>query len=351
VGIAADADGNAYVTGQTTSNNFPTTAGAFQPILSGPADAFVTKLGPDGAVVYSTCLGGTGGETGRGIAVDSAGNTYVVGSTNSSDFPTTPAAFQPIFGGGGDVFVTKLNPSGSALAYSTYLGGSDFESGFGVAVDTAGNAYVTGRTSSSNFPTTAGAFQSTQPMWFGRSAADAFIAKIVDLMPPPPPTPTGSGPTPTRAEESAATEIGFWSTYGAETGSFSGGSIVASNVIASTAMFSFTGTAVSWIGVKCNVCGIALVSVDGRAPTTVNTAGPNAPGGLGSESVFSASGLAAANHTITIVVTGMSSSGGSYVAVDAFDVTAGSATTPPLPTVLLPPPPVTLPPLPPLLGL
>ncbi len=167
----------------TNSSNFPTTAGAFQPILSGPADAFVTKLDPGGAVVYSTCFGGTAGETASGIGVDSAGNAYVVGRTNSSDFPTTPAAFQPIFGGGiGDVFVTKLNPSGSALVYSSYLGGSDFESGFGIAVDAAGSAYVTGRTGSSDFPTTAGAFQATQPMWFGRSAADAFIAKIVDLV-------------------------------------------------------------------------------------------------------------------------------------------------------------------------
>ena len=350
--IAVDVDGNAYVTGGTNSSNFPTTAGAFQPILSGPADAFVAKLDLGGAVVYSTCFGGTAGETGSGIAVDSAGNAYVVGRTNSSDFPTTPAAFQPTFGGGvGDVFVTKLNPSGSALVYSSYLGGSDFESGFGIAVDAAGSAYVTGRTSSSNFPTTAGAFEPTQPMWFGRSAADAFIAKIVDLVPPPPPTPTGSGPTPARSEESAATEVGFWSTYGAETGSFSGRSIVASNVAASSAMFSFTGTAVSWIGVKCNVCGIAVVSIDGAAPTTVNTAGLNAPGSLTSESVFSASGLAAASHTMVITVTGTSSSGGAYIAVDAFDVTGGSASSPLLPPVVLPPPPVVVPPLPPVVGL
>jgi hypothetical protein len=105
---------------------------------------------------------------------------------------------------------------------------------------------------------------------------------------------------------------------------------------------------VSWIGVKCNVCGIAAVSIDGGLPTTVNTAGPNAPGSLTSESVFSASGLAAANHTLTIVVTGTSSSGDSYVALDAFDVTAGSAASPILPPVVLPPPPVTIPPLPPL---
>src|SRR5206468_7982478 len=138
-------------------------------------------------------------------------------------------------------------------------------------------------------------------------AWDAFVAKFFDNTPPPP------APTGTRSEESAATEIGFWTTYGAETGSFSGGSIVASKVIASTAMFSFTGTAVSWIGVKCNVCGIAAVSIDGGAPATVNTAGPGAPGSLTSEPVFSASGLAAGSHTMVIIVTGMSSSGGTYV--------------------------------------
>jgi hypothetical protein len=208
-----------------------------------------------------------------------------------------------------------------------------------------------GSTNSSNFPTTPGAFQPSSggggyyvPAW------DAFVAKISGVAPPPPPNPTGSGPT--RSEESAATQIGSWTTYGAETGTFSGGTIVASNVAASSAMFSFTGTAVSWIGVKCNVCGIAAVSIDGGAPTTVNTAGPGAPGSLNSESVFAASGLAfGATHIMTIIVTGMSSSGGAYVALDAFDVTAGSATSPPLPSLVLPPPPVVVPPLPPIVGL
>jgi hypothetical protein len=211
-------------------------------------------------------------------------------------------------------------------------------------VDAAGSAYVTGYTISTDFPTTPGAFQPAIA-----TPRDAFVAKFADAVPPPPPAPTDSGTT--RSEESAATQIGFWSNYGAETGTFSGGSIVASNVATSAAMFSFTGTAVSWIGVKCNVCGIAAVSIDGGVPTTVNTAGPNAPGSLGSESVFSVSGLAATSHTITIAVTGTSSSGGSYVAVDAFDVTAGSGTTPLLPPVVLPPPPVFIPPLPLFLGL
>ncbi len=364
-----DTAGSAYVTGYTSSTNFPTTTGAFQPaigttaagVTTGMGDAFVTKLNPAGSgLVYSTYLGGGSDDHGLGIAVDIGGNAYVTGSTDiyaSPNFPTTPGAFQPSHGGGDgaagsgtDAFFTQLNSTGSALVYSTYLGGRQNDYGSGIAVDAAGSAYVTGGTRSLNFPTTAEAFQPafSPGTWDRFRPWDAFVAKFAGNTPPPP-APTGSAPT--RSEESAATEIGFWMTYGAETGTFSGGTIVASNVAASTAMFSFTGTAVSWIGVKCNVCGIAAVSIDGGAPTTVNTAGSNAPGSLSSESVFSASGLAASNHTMVISVTGMSSSGGAYVAVDAFDVTGGSATSPIVPTVVLPPPPVVVPPLPPVLGL
>ena len=360
--IAVDAEGNAYVTGYTYSASFPTTPGAFQPTFGdaldppnrfGPdPDAFVTKLNPTGsALVYSTYLGGNGAELGRGIAVDASGNAYVTGSTGSLNFPTTPGAFQPTLGGGPyDAFVTKLHSTGAVLVYSTYLGGVDADAGQGIALDANANAYVAGSTASKDFPITAGAPQPVFSDALNRfPVPDAFVAKIVDLVSQPPPAPTGTGTT--RSEESAAAQIGFWTNYGAETGTFSGGAIVASNVIASTAMFSFTGTAVSWIGVKCNVCGIAAVSIDGGVPITVNTAGPNAPGGLGSESVFFAAGLAASNHTILIAVTGMSSSGGAYVAVDAFDVTAGSAASPLLPPVVLPPPPVVVPPLPRILGL
>jgi hypothetical protein len=355
--IAVDAQGNAYVTG-TAGTDFQTTPGAFQPALAGSFDAFVAKLNPPGSgLVYSTYLGGTNEDHGNGIAVNAAGNAYVTGSTSSSNFPTTPDAVQPALADGPglvgveDVFVTILNTAGSAPVYSTYLGGVVGDTGQGIAVDAASNAYVTGGTSSSNFPTTPGVFQ---PFFRGgshrgSSDGDAFVAKFVDIVFPPPLTPTSSGTT--RSEESAATAIGFWTSYGAETGTFSGGTIVASNVAASSAMFGFTGTAVSWIGVKCNVCGIAAVSIDGGAPTTVNTAGPNAPGSLSSEPVFSASGLATASHTIFITVTGMSSSGGAYVAVDAFDVTGGSATSPLLPPVVLPPPPVVAPTLPPIVGL
>jgi hypothetical protein len=176
-GIAVDAAGNAYVTGGTSSGNFPTTPGAFQRTYGGSGDAFVTKLNPAGtALAYSTYLGGSGGDSGAGIAVDAAGSAYVAGETTSSTFPTTPGAFQTAFGGGmGNAFVTKLNPAGTALAYSTYLGGSGNDFGLGVAVDAAGSAYITGSSNSTDFPVTLGAFQ---PRLGGAGALNAFVAKF-----------------------------------------------------------------------------------------------------------------------------------------------------------------------------
>jgi hypothetical protein len=183
-GIAVDFLDNAYVTGQTSSTNFPTTLGAFQTTKGGGFyDAFVTKFNPTGsALVYSTYLGGNGDDYGAGIAVDTAGNAHVTGYTSSSNFPTTAGAFQTIFGGSYDAFVTKLNPAGSALVYSTYLGGTGGDFGFGIALDTlpSPNAYVTGYTYSTNFPTTSGAFQTTSG-----GARDAFVAKLANIVLPP----------------------------------------------------------------------------------------------------------------------------------------------------------------------
>ena len=177
-GIAVDASGSAYVTGTTyspsSSNNFPITPGAFQTTFGGYTDGFVSKLNAAGSVlVYSTFLGGSGGEEGHGIAVDASGSAYVTGYTYSSNFPVTPGAFQTAFGGVSDAFVSKLNGAGSALLYSTYLGGSDDDRAYGIAADAAGNAYVTGGTSSSNFPTTPGAFQTAPGV-----SSDAFVAKV-----------------------------------------------------------------------------------------------------------------------------------------------------------------------------
>jgi len=186
-GIAVDAAGNAYVTGDTTSANFPTTTGAFQTTFRGGFDdAFVTKLNSTGsALVYSTYLGGSSTDNGTSIAVDAVGNAYVTGGTFSTNFPTTTGAFQTTLSGLEDAFVTKLNPLGTGLVYSTYLGGSGSDVGDGITVDAlpTPNAYVTGFTDSTNFPTTAGAFQTTLG-----GGEDAFVAKIIDIVLPPPPT-------------------------------------------------------------------------------------------------------------------------------------------------------------------
>jgi hypothetical protein len=178
-GIAADSAGNAYVTGYTRSTNFPT-ANAIQGTLRGGEDAFVTKLSTGGsAFVYSTYLGGSGSveDEGVGIAADSAGNTYVTGVTGATDFPVVNA-IQPYLdniSGVGDAFVTKINGGGSALVYSTYLGGSNNDAGTGIAVDSAGSAYVAGWTASKNFPVTAFAFQQSSKK---QGYSDAFVAKI-----------------------------------------------------------------------------------------------------------------------------------------------------------------------------
>lgn len=150
-GIAVDSSGDAYLTGRTDSTNFPTTPGAFQSTFGGgSSNAYVTKLNPEGTgLVYSTYLGGTGNDGGITIAVDSSGNAYAVGFTSSSDFPTTPGAFQTSLAGSFNAFITKLNANGTALVYSTYLGGSASDFAFGIALDSSGDAYIASGVSSS----------------------------------------------------------------------------------------------------------------------------------------------------------------------------------------------------------
>ncbi|HEV8523384.1 MAG TPA: SBBP repeat-containing protein, partial [Terriglobales bacterium] len=186
MGIAVDAAGAAYVTGYTGSTDFPT-ANAFQATHAGggqiPYDVFVTKLNATGtALVYSTYLGGSGLDQGVGIAVDAAGAAYVTGGTESADFPVSCTAPCTVLdatlgAGGNDAFVTKLDPTGSALVYSTYLGGSYVDEGRSIAVDAEGAAYVTGLTESADF--TAGC---TAPCTVLDSTLagirDAFVTKL-----------------------------------------------------------------------------------------------------------------------------------------------------------------------------
>jgi uncharacterized protein (TIGR03437 family) len=172
-GIAVDAAGSAYVTGRTVSTNFPTQS-PYLATAQGNYDAFVTKLTPAGnALAYSTYLGGSGADYGCGIAVDAAGSAYVTGYTNSTNFPTQ-SPYQATFQGVYDVFVTKLTPAGDALAYSTYLGGTNDDEGYGIAVDAYGSAYVAGYTSSTNFPTQS-PYQASKAGGY-----DVFIAKLAE---------------------------------------------------------------------------------------------------------------------------------------------------------------------------
>ncbi|HUO04815.1 MAG TPA: SBBP repeat-containing protein [Candidatus Binataceae bacterium] len=162
--IAVNSAGNAFVAGETDSDNFPTTPGAFDTTQPDFRSAFVTELNPSGsALVYSTYLGGSGGDDtiAYGIAIDSSGHAFVTGATCDDDFPTTVGAFQTSLNGCDNAFVTELTPDGSSLVYSTYLGGGFFDDGYAIAVSSSGNAFVTGDTCSEDFPTTAGAFQTT----------------------------------------------------------------------------------------------------------------------------------------------------------------------------------------------
>jgi Tol biopolymer transport system component len=158
--IAVDANGSAYIAGEVFDGSLSPTGGAFQTNLSGGDSAFVTKLNTSGtSVVYSTYLGGSGGAYAYGIAVDGQGNAYVTGGAGAG-FPTTAGVSQTTNRGGSDSFVTKLNPAGSALVYSTFYGGNNYDEGDGIAVDAAGNAYVGGIAASTDLITTAGAPQS-----------------------------------------------------------------------------------------------------------------------------------------------------------------------------------------------
>ena len=236
-GIFVDGSGNTYITGKTSSSNFPVTNGAYSTNFNGYSDAFVTKLNADGTgLVYSTYLGGGDYDTGRGIKIDTSGNAFIIGRTQSSNFPITSGAYDaslnsygggglfvtklnmdgtklvystfldgdypygiaidnsgcayatgcaayslPVtsgaydtsFGGNYDAFVTKFNASGSDLVYSTFIGGNNYEYPYGIALDSSGNAYITGSTNSSDYPVTSNAYDQSF-----NGSNDAFLAKL-----------------------------------------------------------------------------------------------------------------------------------------------------------------------------
>jgi len=173
--IAVDSTGSAYVAAGTTSVNLPVTPASFQPrFAGGVSDGFVAKLDPLGSrLMFCSYLGGPGDDVAHAVSFDLAGNAYIAGSTSSASFPNNGDSFQSRYGGGAsDAYVVKMDPSGSRLIYSTFLGGSGADTAFGLTVDSSGNAFIVGGTSSINFPVSAAAFR--------REAAgiDGFVAKL-----------------------------------------------------------------------------------------------------------------------------------------------------------------------------
>jgi hypothetical protein len=400
--VAADAAGAAYVTGSTATTDFPTTPGAFQAAHGGGVcfgspcvEGFVTKLNAAGsALEYSTYLGGANGSTdSAGIAIDAAGNAYVAGTTRASDFPTTPGAFQPASSGTtcsgnpcAEAFVTKLNASGSALVYSTFLGGTSDEFGLGIAVDGSGSAYVAGATDSVDFPTR----RAVQPSL--RGGRDVFVTRLnaagSELVystylgggdrDAARGVAVGAGP---RAHVTGFTwsadfpvQSAFQSTFGGQTDAFvafvddpeavagrieqddravsysgtwyenslaghSGGSAVLSAEAGARASLTFNGTGVRCFGYRDEWSGIARVYVDGALAATVDTYA--SPAQYQAE-LFAASGLASGSHTLEIEVAGRAGelSGGAWVWVDAFEVSGGPEPSPsPTATPTATPPP------------
>jgi hypothetical protein len=173
-GLDLDGTGRPVFTGSTRSTDLPTSTGAYDVSLDGTQDAFVAALSADGgALAFSTYLGGADSDAGEDVTLDSAGLPVAVGGTSSADFPATPGAFQATSGGARDGFVTKLAADAGSLGFSTYLGGAGADDGFGVVLDDSDRVLVTGGTTSSDFPTTAGAYSASYS-----GAGDAFVTRL-----------------------------------------------------------------------------------------------------------------------------------------------------------------------------
>ena len=179
VGITLDHEINAYVSGRTSSSEFPTTSGCYDNSYNGENDVFVFMLNFDGSdLLYSTFIGGSDHDSGSGITIDRENNAYVTGYTNSVDFPTTSGCYDDSNNGGSysnaDAYILKLNVDGSDLLYSTFIGGTDTDVGFDLDIDSENNAYITGYTSSEDFPTTSGCYDDS----YNGDLNDVFVVKL-----------------------------------------------------------------------------------------------------------------------------------------------------------------------------
>jgi hypothetical protein len=176
--IYTDSEGYTYISGNTRDKNFPATEGAYQTELKGEADAFVAKYTPEGEIVFATLIGGTKREHHTSITVDEQGFIYLAGGTHSSDFPVTEGVYDTSFNGegqwAGDVFVTKINPTGTDIIFSTFIGGEVEETvgSGGIKVDSKENIIIVGTTLSHDFPLTKGVIDKKNTKWHG------FLSKL-----------------------------------------------------------------------------------------------------------------------------------------------------------------------------
>jgi uncharacterized protein (TIGR03437 family) len=242
--IAVDSGGNCYITGSTTSTNLPTRT-PIQGTNRGGLDAFVAKFNPTGTnLIYSTYLGGQFGDVGRGIRVDTAGNAWIAGGTFSDDFPVL-SAFQPINRGLGDAFVARLNVTGTALTYSSFLGGSNTDEAAGIAIDSAGNAYVIGNTASTDF-NTQNPMQATN-----RGQQDIFVSKV---------SPTGTSLVYSTYLGGARADIGNGIAVDSSNNAYITGSTASNNFpLVSPLQPSYGGGDVDAFVAKLNAAGSALI--------------------------------------------------------------------------------------------
>jgi len=294
VGVAVDSLGNAYMTGYTASSDYPHTSGALQPGKNGGYDAVVTKLTGFGTIAYSTFLGGSGDDYGMAIAVDQSGNAYITGDTDSTDFPTAAGAIQTAATGVYNAFVTQVSAAGTALAYSTYLGGSGFETGYGIALDPSRAAWVAGYTVSSDFPVTKGSAQGAVA-----GGSDAFLVKITAA------PALSINKTADAATVNAGSAIGF---------TIAAGNGAAASAIATTVALSDplpSGTGVAWsISPAYSSPGMCAIT-----------------GAAGSQSLGCGFGSLAAGATASVHVSSATSTGGCQTYSNTATLTADNSAT------------------------
>jgi len=276
-GFGITTDGvSAYVTGQTASANLYSILAppkAFDTQLSGPSDAFVVRIDTvsgQASVAFFTYLGGGSDDSGNAIAVDAIGDVYVTGQTLGG-FPVTPDAFQPALGGNGDAFVARLNTFADgqgALVFASYLGGSGIDQGNGIALDSSGNGYVTGTTSSAPFPTTPGGFQTT----YG-GATDAFVARIIDLAKTADLSITKTGPASVNASSTFIYTLSV-----SNAGPNPASAVSVKDILPGSVTFvSASGTGWSCSGTATVTCTMASLAVGSTADITITVRAPSAP--------------------------------------------------------------------------